>query len=251
MWSKVRFQVINFLDPKPKEPENIQKIDNNNNEEEEELHEKTEKTQSPRSPITFKKRDSDSFKGDVLLSNETLPSAPPNTQQDTVSLEDDSVTTTFGSLESTDTTSLRLGKSPNVKKKDKTFSIKRRRPRSPKKSLCLNPKNQDNAQPMTSIYVNGMGNIPVVKGDPKILPEKVLKFIAEKVYIMKPRAIYICDGSIYERDEMIRKLKNQGILKELKGYPNAYNVRTNPDDTARVEAKTFITTKDRNTTETR
>uniref|UniRef100_A0A7E4WCG3 Phosphoenolpyruvate carboxykinase [GTP] n=1 Tax=Panagrellus redivivus TaxID=6233 RepID=A0A7E4WCG3_PANRE len=116
---------------------------------------------------------------------------------------------------------------------------------------CVRPKSQKQALAQTVILVDGLGPVPVVKGDPKLLPRKVLQFVAQKAFLMRPRAIYICDGSIYERDEMARKLTAQGVLKKLGAYSDAYIARTSPEDTARVEARTFVTTKSKKVTETK
>ncbi|TKR86496.1 hypothetical protein L596_011080 [Steinernema carpocapsae] len=55
-------------------------------------------------------------------------------------------------------------------------------------------------------FIKGYGAIPVIKGDPKALPPKAQKFVAEKAALLRPRAIYICDGSFLERSELTTKI---------------------------------------------
>ena len=57
--------------------------------------------------------------------------------------------------------------------------------------------------------------------------------------------MYICDGSEEERLEITDKLVDRGLLIKLGGMENCYACRTDPNDVARVESKTFIITKKR------
>ncbi|XP_059148875.1 phosphoenolpyruvate carboxykinase [GTP]-like [Physella acuta] len=95
------------------------------------------------------------------------------------------------------------------------------------------------------IVVQKVGHIPVAKGDFTHLPKKVKTFVAHCVQLCSPRGIYICDGSEEEADEIIHKLLERGTLTRLTKYKNNYLCRTDPDDVARVESKTFITTKNK------
>ncbi|KAK6981950.1 hypothetical protein BgiMline_017300 [Biomphalaria glabrata] len=92
------------------------------------------------------------------------------------------------------------------------------------------------------IVVQKVGKVPVAKGDFSHLPKKVKIFLAHCVQLCGPRGIYICDGSQEEADEIIHKLLERGTLTRLTKYPNSYLCRTDPDDVARVESKTFIVT---------
>uniref|UniRef100_A0A2C9K0S0 Phosphoenolpyruvate carboxykinase GTP-utilising N-terminal domain-containing protein n=1 Tax=Biomphalaria glabrata TaxID=6526 RepID=A0A2C9K0S0_BIOGL len=92
------------------------------------------------------------------------------------------------------------------------------------------------------IVVQKVGKVPVAKGDFGHLPKKVKIFLAHCVQLCGPRGIYICDGSQEEADEIIHKLLERGTLTRLTKYPNSYLCRTDPDDVARVESKTFIVT---------
>uniref|UniRef100_A0A914WMX2 Phosphoenolpyruvate carboxykinase [GTP] n=1 Tax=Plectus sambesii TaxID=2011161 RepID=A0A914WMX2_9BILA len=82
-------------------------------------------------------------------------------------------------------------------------------------------------------------------GDFHLLPAKVQRFVTEKVELMRPRGIYICDGSQHEADEITNKLIERGMLSPLKAYENNYICRTDPRDVARVESKTWMVTPDK------
>ena len=60
------------------------------------------------------------------------------------------------------------------------------------------------------------------------MPRKVQRFVAEKANLMRPRAIYICDGSQEEVDSLIHKLVERGMLSKLVAYENNYICRTDP-----------------------
>lgn len=62
---------------------------------------------------------------------------------------------------------------------------------------------------------------------------------------MRPRGIFICDGSQHEADELIDKLIERGMLSKLEAYENNYICRTDPKDVARVESKTWMVTKNK------
>lgn len=87
-----------------------------------------------------------------------------------------------------------------------------------------------------------LGHLPIAKGDFHLLPHKVQRFVAEKADLMRPRGIYICDGSQHEAEEITHKLIERGMLSELKAMENCYICRTDPKDVARVESKTWICT---------
>lgn len=59
-----------------------------------------------------------------------------------------------------------------------------------------------------------------LQGDFMSLPPKVQRFIAEKAELMNPRAIFICDGSQREAQELIDKCVERGVLSPLKAYEN-------------------------------
>lgn len=91
----------------------------------------------------------------------------------------------------------------------------------------------------------GMVKVPVVKGFFLELPIKVQEYIAKYVDICQPKGVYICDGSEEEQSEITDKLVDRGLLIKLDGMENCYACRTDPNDVARVESKTYIITKTR------
>ncbi|RWS12411.1 phosphoenolpyruvate carboxykinase-like: cytosolic [GTP] isoform X1 [Dinothrombium tinctorium] len=88
----------------------------------------------------------------------------------------------------------------------------------------------------------------VINGDLNRLQPKVKKYIEEKISVCEPDAVYICDGSDAENEQLLRLLEREGQIKRLSKYENCWLARTDPKDVARVESKTFITTKDRRET---
>ncbi len=46
------------------------------------------------------------------------------------------------------------------------------------------------------------------------------RFVAEKAELMRPRAIYICDGTAHEAEEIMHKLIERGMLTPLKALEN-------------------------------
>ncbi|WKX92492.1 hypothetical protein Q1695_010486 [Nippostrongylus brasiliensis] len=98
---------------------------------------------------------------------------------------------------------------------------------------------------VNEVVMKRLGHVPIHKGDFHLLPAKVQRFVAEKAELMRPRGIYICDGSQHEADEIIDKLVERGMLSPLKAYENNYICRTDPKDVARVESKTWMVTPDK------
>jgi len=95
------------------------------------------------------------------------------------------------------------------------------------------------------IVVQRVGHVPIAKGDFSKLPRACKIFISHCIQLMKPRGVYICDGSQEEADEIIHKLQERGTLVDLPKFKNSYLCRTDPADVARVESKTFICTEDK------
>lgn len=87
-----------------------------------------------------------------------------------------------------------------------------------------------------------VGKIPVMKGSLQNLPKKARHFIQHWAHVMSPRGIYISDGSKQEADELTQRMAEAGALLKLTAYKNNYLCCTDPEDTARVESKTFIVT---------
>ncbi len=72
--------------------------------------------------------------------------------------------------------------------------------------------------------------------------EKLRKWVLEMVALCKPDKVHWCDGTGREYDEMFRLMVKSGTAIKLNEdrRPNSYLVRSDPDDVARVEDRTFI-----------
>ena len=72
--------------------------------------------------------------------------------------------------------------------------------------------------------------------------EKLLTWIAEAVELMQPEKVVFADGSQEEWDRLSAELVEAGTFIRLNDEkrPNSFLARSNPDDVARVESRTFI-----------
>jgi len=72
--------------------------------------------------------------------------------------------------------------------------------------------------------------------------DRLKKWIAEKIELLKPDNVWICDGSMDENQEILDNLVKAGIFTKLndKKRPNSYLARSDPSDVARVEKCTYI-----------
>ncbi len=60
------------------------------------------------------------------------------------------------------------------------------------------------------------------------------------VDLTTPDAVVICDGSQKQNDELCNLMVKSGTFIKLNNPPNSYLCRSDPDDVARVEERTFI-----------
>jgi len=74
------------------------------------------------------------------------------------------------------------------------------------------------------------------------LPKALKDYVEDKVKIMQPDRIQICDGSEEEYNELITEMKRQGVIEPLAKLENSYLALTDPKDVARVESKTLMST---------
>ena len=72
--------------------------------------------------------------------------------------------------------------------------------------------------------------------------QKLVSWVKEAIALCKPDRVYWCNGSEEEYERLCEELVQQGTLIRLnqKLRPNSYLARSNKNDVARVEDKTFV-----------
>ncbi len=73
---------------------------------------------------------------------------------------------------------------------------------------------------------------------------KLIEWIQEKVALCKPSSVHLCTGSKEEWDSLTSLLVEQGVFHRLK-RENSFLCRSDPEDVARVEDRTFICSKNK------
>ena len=68
------------------------------------------------------------------------------------------------------------------------------------------------------------------------------QWIQEVITLCQPHSVHICDGSLKEYDALCHQMVKQGTFIPLNSElrPHSFLCRSDPQDVARVEDRTFI-----------
>ena len=83
---------------------------------------------------------------------------------------------------------------------------------------------------------------PIQTNAPHGAAPDVTSWVAQLARLTTPDRIVWCDGSVAERDRLMRQMVRSGTLTQVnpEHRPYSFLARSDPDDVARIEARTFI-----------
>ena len=70
-------------------------------------------------------------------------------------------------------------------------------------------------------------------------------WVEEVAAMCRPEEIHWCDGSREEYDQLMAEMVQAGSAISLKKRPDSYLFRSDPNDVARVESRTYLSTLSR------